>query len=303
MAIDGVRFGVFASALGSDPRQIARTAREVGFTGIQFNVKSGSLDLLELSDSGRREFRRIISSQDREVVGLRSETGPAGLGPGADVDREIARLDGVMEAAAGLGSPLACVDLGPLPPAPTISQPRPAVTPLEAGLILLPERLTAPPPPPPPAAPPPDPAFVSQLNSALAELGRLADRYSVVLAFRSELASFASLELALRQVNCPWFGVDFDPVGLLRDEWDVDEFFSRIGPLIRHVRARDAVGGQARRTKPAVVGQGSVPWEAILAALDEGGYQGWITIDSGDLPDRAAAAAAGLKYLQSLAIA
>lgn len=299
MAASGLQFGVFAPAFGSDPRHIARAARERGFQGVQFEAKSSSPDLLELSASGRREFRRIFSTQDQHFVGLRSDLGPAGFGPGADVDREIDRLEKVMEAASGLGAPLVCVDLGPLPEAQIIVESRPAITPLVAGLILLPESI-APLPPPAPQAPP-DPTFVAQVNSALAELGHRADRFSVMLAFRSELASFGSMEQSLRDVDCPWFGVDFDPVALLQDEWDIDEFFSRLGPQIRHIRARDAVGGQSRRTKPAVVGQGNVPWEQIQSNLTEGGYNGWITLDSAELPDRASAAVAGLKYLRSLA--
>lgn len=299
MSIEGIRFGVYAAAFGSDPRHATRAARERGFAGIQFDAHSPGLDIPGLTASGRREFRHILSGQDEQLVGLRADLGPAGLGPGADVDRAISRLDQVMEASAALGSPLVCVDVGPLPPVPEVERERPAVTPLQAGLILLPES-AAPPPPPKPAAPPPDPAFVDQVRAALAEIGHHADRYSVVLAFRSDLSSFASLEQALRQAACPWFGVDFDPAALLRDEWEPDEFFSRLGPLVRHVRARDAVGGAARRTKPAVVGQGSVPWEAVLRNLDQSGYQGWLTIDPLELTDRAGAAVAGRKYLRSL---
>jgi sugar phosphate isomerase/epimerase len=300
MATDGIRFGIFASALASDPRIAVRLSRESGFSGLQFDATSSALDLLSLSGSGRREFRGILSSQDQQLVGLRVDIGAKGFGPGADVDRLIDRMDEVMEAAAGMGSPLVCVDLGPLPPAPVIEQPKPAVTALQAGLILLPESASRQPAPAPQPAPPPDPAFAAQVNAAMSELGRHADRYSVILAFRTELASFASLNLVLREASCPWFGVDFDPVSLLRDTWDIDELFSRLGPLIRHVQARDAVGGADRRTKPAVVGQGSVEWEAVLANLDRAGYQGWATLDPVDLTNRTAAAQAGLKYLKSL---
>lgn len=299
MALEGIRFGVFAAAIGADARALARTSRELGFAGLQFDAISAAIDLTELSGSGRREFLRLLSSQDQQLVGLRTDVGPKGFGPGSDIDRVLARLEKVMETAAGLASPLVSVELGSLPAATRTVEPRPAVTALEAGLILLPESATQPPPPPPPA-PPADPNFVSQVASALAELGRRADRYSVVLALRSELSSFASLEQALRQADCPWFGVDLDPVSLLRDEWDTDELFTRLGPLVRHVRCRDAVVGADRRTKAAVVGQGSVPWEALLANLDETGYQGWATLDSSDVTDRAGAARAGLKYLQSL---
>ena len=136
------------------------------------------------------------------------------------------------------------------------------------------------------AAPPVDPAFVSQVDAALLDLGQRADRYSVTLAFRSDLSSFASLDRALRRADCPWFGVDLDPVAILRDEWDADEVFSALGPLIRHVRGRDAVAGTEHRTRPAIIGQGNTDWPALLARLDESGYHGWITIDPTELPDR-----------------
>jgi sugar phosphate isomerase/epimerase len=117
---------------------------------------------------------------------------------------------------------------------------------------------------------------------------------------RSELASFAALERALRAANCPWFGVDLDPVAVLRDRWDADEVFGRLGPLVRHVRGRDAVVGHDKRTKPAAIGQGSTPWEQILALLDEAGYNGWLTVDPLELPDRIAGATHALSYLSSL---
>src|SRR5579872_2573079 len=113
MAIEGIHLGVVSAALSLDPRQAARLSREMGFGGLQFDAVSGGVDLIALSGSGRREFRHILSSQDQQLIGLRVDAGPKGLGPGADVDRAIARLDRTMEAAAGLGSPLVCVDLGP----------------------------------------------------------------------------------------------------------------------------------------------------------------------------------------------
>ena len=130
------------------------------------------------------------------------------------------------------------------------------------------------------------------VHAALAERGRRADRYGTTVAFRSDLASFAALERALSRAACPWFGVDLDPVAVLRDEWPLDEIFSRLGPLIRHVRGRDATRGGGGRTMPAVIGQGTTNWGELRAALDGAGYSGWITIDSLEHPDRRAAAVA-----------
>jgi sugar phosphate isomerase/epimerase len=292
-----IKLSVTASSLGDDIRQAPRLSRTLGFAGILFDAISPALNLTEFSASARREFLNLLSAQDQRLVGLQIDLGNKGLAPGADVDRALARLNRTMEAAAALGSPLVCVEVGPLPQPAQTSAPKPRVTPDQAGLILLPNVASAKEPAMEAPAAPPDPAFVSQVQSALAEIGAAADRYSVILAFRSELASFAALEAALRAVSCPWFGVDLDPSLALRDEWEMDEIFSRQGGLIRHLRARDAVGGADRRTKPAVVGHGDVQWPQLLANLDAAGYRGWITVDPVDLPNRTVAASEGRKQI------
>ena len=162
MATDGTRLGIIASALGGDPRRATRESREAGFAGLLFEAASAAIDLTALTGSGRKEVRNVLSSQDQQLIGLRADIGPAGFGPGSDIDRAISGLDEVMETAAELGAPLVCVDLGPLPPAAVIEREKPAVTAHQAGLILLPESAAAPPKPPGPREAPADPAFVDQ---------------------------------------------------------------------------------------------------------------------------------------------
>jgi sugar phosphate isomerase/epimerase len=234
------------------------------------------------------------------LVALRVDVGAKGFGPGADIDRLLSRFQSVMEAAKGLRAPLVCVEAGPLPEPARAAKLKPAVTPEQAGLLIIP---TAPAPLQPQGEPPhpgSDPGVVSHVDTALSALGALADRVGVTLAFRSDLASFAALGRALDAAACPQFALDLDPVALLRDAWERDEVFSRLGRLIRHVRARDAVVGGDRRTKPAVIGQGSTEWPALLAALDAAGYAGWLAIDPIELPDRVAAAMAGAKFLMAV---
>jgi len=237
----------------------------------------------------------VLASQNLALIGLNGDVGPKGLGPGADVDRLISQIDRALEAAAGLGSPLLCLEIGPLPEPPPPANPKPAIAPEHAGLIILPS--ASPEPAPEPAPKPPsaaDVALGAQVSAVLAEVGVRADRYSAIVAFRSALASFAALSSAIESARCPWFGIDLDPVAMLRDEWEADEIFSRLGGLIRHVRVRDALRGADRRTKPAIVGEGNVDWPALFARLDATGYSGWMTVDPIDLADRVAAAARAL---------
>jgi len=292
-------FAVNASALSTDPREAVLSARKAGFAGLLFDAYSAALNITDLSVTGRREFRHILSAQDRQLVGLRVDLGVKGFGPGADVDRLLSQLEKVMDTATGLACPLLCVETGPLPEAPPRPSPKPKITAEQAGIILIPA-FSAPEPEQPPA-PPPSPAelaFAAQVDAAMFEMGKLADRCNVTVALHGDLSSFAALERSLQAARCPWFGVNLDPVSILRDTWDCDEVFARLGPLIRHVRARDAVAGADKRTKPASVGRGDTKWDHLLGDLEGADYHSWITFDPTELPDRTAAAIAGLKYLR-----
>ena len=290
-----IRFAITAAALTPDPRLAATRSRELGFAGLQFDAYGPSLRLPELSISGQREFRHMLDAQNQQLVGLRADLGPKGFGPGSDVDRLLHGLTRAIETAAALRAPLVCIDLGPLPEPQAVAMPSPRIDPAKAGLLLLPEpAATA----PPPVSPPPDPAFVALIDAALGALGEIADRYSALLAFRTDLASFAALNAALHRSACPWFGIDLDPVAMLRDEWPDDEIFSRLGAKIRHVRGRDAVAGAQRRTQSAIVGRGDTQWPALLANLDAAGFNGWLTLDPVDMVDRPAAARDGSHYLK-----
>jgi sugar phosphate isomerase/epimerase len=302
MELSSIRFAVVAAALGRDLRQVPQLARQSGFSGLLFDAYLPELSVPDLSQSGRRELLHLLSMQEQRLVGLRVGLGANGLGPGADVDQALSRVERAMEAGAMLQAPLVCVDLGPLPEPPRQEKPKAQIGPEQAGLIIVPTLAAAPAPEatrePVPAEI--DPTFAAQVDGALAEMGRTADRYSVTVALRSDLSSLAALERALRQASCPWFGVDLDPVAVLRDAWSLDETFSRFGPLIRHVRARDAVRGAGGRTQAAVIGRGAVKWEEVVAALDDAGYRGWMTVDSMELTDRAGAAVCGGEYLRRM---
>ncbi|HEX8323457.1 MAG TPA: sugar phosphate isomerase/epimerase [Tepidisphaeraceae bacterium] len=298
MPAQALQFSTVARVFGDDLRQVAAAARLAGFEGLQIDAITRAIDLTALSGTGFRELRHILSAQAQRPVALRAETGAEGLGPKADVDRVLDRADGVLRAAAALAVPVVCLDLGRLPPAPKVMKPKPPVTSAMAGFLILPEPVVE--AEPEPAATKVDPALVAHWQRAMSALGDIADRYGVMLALASTQSSLASLDALTRGTPCPWFGVDFDPSALLRDEWTADELFDAMGPQIRHVRARDAVGGEGGRTKPAVLGRGDVAWRSILELLDASGYHAAVTVDSTELPDPPAAAVAGLKQLRAI---
>jgi sugar phosphate isomerase/epimerase len=293
------KISVLASSFSISVRDIPRAARLAGFEGLEFDVASALVDLNQLSATGAREFRHMLAAENQQLAALRADIGSKGLSLGADVDAAIARLDQAMRTARQLAAPCVCVDLGPLPPSNQPPKPKPKVTQAMAGLIIIPSA-KAESPVPEPVAPKLDPAFTDQVKRAMGVIGELADRYSVMLAFRSDLAGFAALSEAVRSADCPWFGIDFDPVAAKTDDWSFDEVFDSLGALIRHVRVRDALVSGDRRTKPVPVGQGSVDWPHVSALLDDAGYSGWLGIDATELAERATAARVAIKTLRAL---
>ena len=293
------RIAVTAAALSADLRTAAPLARRMGFAGLMLDAET----LAGLSATGCREVRHVLSSSDQALVALRCDLGGRGFMAGADLDRQLSRLDRAMDAARKLVAPVVCVDLGPLPnPPPTTVPPKPKADPLAGGMLVLPTaaevaKLAG---PPPEELAAPDPADADSVAAAMAELAARSDRFGVPLAFSATLAPLAALRHVLTTADAPTFGVDLDPISLLEDALTPPEAFDALGPLVLHVRARDAVKGTAGRTRPAAVGSGDTDWAELLALLDEACYHGPLTLDPVQLPDRPAAARAGLAFLRDV---
>src|SRR5688572_4125085 len=96
-----LQLAVLAAAFSTDAREAASAARVHGFGGLLFDAFSSSLDVTTLSQTGRREFRHVLSGTNQQLVGLRVDVGPKGFGPGADIDRLLRQFEKVMEAAKG----------------------------------------------------------------------------------------------------------------------------------------------------------------------------------------------------------
>lgn len=281
--------------VGPDVRAAARLARGLGCEGVVVPARSPIADLTQLSTTGAREFLHVLASLGQRLAGVGHDLGPDGLSPRADLQREVEGLQASIRAAAAVGRATVLVDLGPLPPPPVAAPPpRQPITPEQAGLILLPE----PSPEPPTPAPARDLPFESTLHAALREVASTADRNGVTVAFRASLAPLAALSAALHAVDCPWFGVDLDPLAVLMEDRDRHAVLSDLGSLVRHVRGRDGVRGAGQRTRAVVLGQGQVDWPAFAADLEAAGYRGFITIDVRDLPNPRAAAAAAVALLR-----
>ena len=285
---------VQAAALSSDFRESLRLARSLKFQGVTLDA-AAPVDLTQLSHTGYREVSNLVRSNDLTIVGLRATLDRKGLGVKADLDRQVAVIDRAMDAAVKLLAPLVCVDLLALPQPPMQTKPKPKISPEQAGLILIPSLESPAEPETPPVKV--DTAALSQVQSVLMEIGARADRRGVRVAFSAGLSSFAALTFAIDSARCPWFGVDLNPVDVLRDDWDIDEVLSTLAKQLFHVQVKDAVVGTDRRTQPALVGQGDVNWRELMDRLKEADYRGAFTVDPTEQNDRIRASRAAIDVI------
>lgn len=281
------RVSVRAICLGEDIRATLPLAKAAGYRGVQLDVVTGGLSLNELDGSGRREVRHLVSSNDLEVESVRAQVPAGALATPADHDRLLWMMRKAIEATSGIGAKCLCVDIGRLP---RVRAKERRSTPIaNPGLIIVPEMPKA------PAANEPEIkdtelALWDGVDVILREIGSITDRIGVVVAFAAELSGFASLERMLEGARCPWFGVDLDPVSVLREDDSFESVLDVVGPMLRHVRVRDAIRGSGGRTQPAEIGEGSTNWRELLSLLDSGSFGGWLAVDTVDLPSRVAAA-------------
>jgi sugar phosphate isomerase/epimerase len=92
---------------------------------------------------------------------------------------------------------------------------------------------------------------------------------------------YTTLEL-LRHYDSPNLGINLDPSHGVLVGNDIPWVVRQLASRIRHVHLKDAVGRPGMFGETFVfplLGEGVVPWAETFAALDEVGYEGYLTVE------------------------
>ncbi len=92
---------------------------------------------------------------------------------------------------------------------------------------------------------------------------------------------YTTLEL-LRHYDSPALGINLDPSHGVLVGNDIPWVIRQLGSRIRHVHLKDAVGRPGMFGDTFVfplLGEGVVPWADFFAALDDIGYEGYLTVE------------------------
>lgn len=224
------------------PRDDIRRAARLGAKGVVLEA-TGELNPERLSETGRREVRHLLRSVELGLIGIGLPTRrPFDSAEGLD-DR-LARADRAMAMAYDLGTRLALIRVGPVPPED-------------------------------------DPARREAFTTALSELARRADRRGVRLAIETGSEPGTALGGVLEKLDAPSLAASIDPGALLRMGHDPVSAARELGTWIAHAYASDGTTGvRPTAVHPRGFGYpaGALDWEEYLGALEEVDYRGYLTI-------------------------
>jgi sugar phosphate isomerase/epimerase len=141
----------------------------------------------------------------------------------------------------------------------------------------------------------------STLVEALTSLTGQASRLGVELAAQCPEAGPEEVAALIDQLPAGLMGVDLNPGDLIRAGRQPQAWVESLGPHIAHVFANDAVRGFGGAAALEVeLGRGSADMSALLGALEEFDYRGWVTVERRNSAQVVGECANAVAYLRAI---
>lgn len=257
-----LRIGVRAESTGLPLRRALAEAERMGVGGVQVDAV-GDLSPNQLSQTGRREFRNLLRTQNLELTALGCPL-RHGLGVAEGQEARIEHVRKVMSLGFELGPRVVVVQAGQVPEDPKDPQ-------------------------------------ASRLTEALLALGQYGDRVGAVLALETGLESGETLARYLSTFDTGGLGVNLDPANLIMNGFDPYEGARALGGKVVHAHANEARrSGADRAAREVPLGHGDLEWLRYLGVLEEIEYRGWLVVERDGGADRLADVASGVAFLRRI---
>lgn len=262
------RLSVPTVSLARDLRTALRRARDCGAHGVEIDARRG-VTLDEISDTGLRQIRKWLGDEGLAVAAIAFPT----RGGYADADRleaRIAATKSALQLAYSLGARVVTNHIGDIPP------PRPADAETD------------------------DPRWRLLLD-VLTDLGAWGERVGATLCAEAGRAAPADLVRVIDALPAGTLGCDLVTGSLVVHRHDPAEAVEILGGHVLFVHATDAIAGAyAGRGRPATLGTGEVDLPAVLGALEERGYHGWVGVEPADESAAMVELAAAVRLLRTM---
>ncbi|WP_178021361.1 sugar phosphate isomerase/epimerase [uncultured Paenibacillus sp.] len=259
--VDSFRVGVRGGLL---------KAKEIGAQGVQIYAVDGEMDPDVMDAAARKELREFIRSLGLSVTALVGDLAGHGFQDRRENEWKIEKSKRILDLAVDLGANVVTTHIGIVPEDPASE-------------------------------------VYAAMQEACDELGRYASERGAFFAIETGPETAARLKSFLETMSTKGVSVNFDPanmvmvtgddpvqgVYLLRDyivhthakdgirlrETDPRNIYGAPGyePMSHEELAAKGESGEYFREVP--LGEGSVNWPAYLAALQDIGYRGFLTIE------------------------
>ncbi|MBO4894596.1 MAG: sugar phosphate isomerase/epimerase [Clostridia bacterium] len=260
--------GVIIDSFRTDTVSAVKKAAEVGADGIQVYATRGEMAPENMDASKRSEFRKLVADNGLVISALCGDLG----GGFANKDENPARVEKskrILDLAKELGTDVVTTHIGVVPTDKSVDR-------------------------------------YKIMQEACAELAEYADSVQAHFAIETGPETSAVLKEFLDSLNSTGVAVNLDPANLvmvtgddpagavynLRDyivhthAKDGKQLFYKDPEIVYGVKSDPIVTGPSFEEVP--LGEGSVPWEKYLAALEDIGFRGFLTIERevGDNPEK-----------------
>lgn len=272
------KIGVIVDSFRVGVKEGLIKAKEVGADGVQIYAVRGEMDPDNLSPEKRQEWKEFIASLGLEISALVGDLGGHGFQDASANREKIEKSKRILDLAVDLGTNVVTTHIGVVPDDPNSD-------------------------------------IYKAMQEACEELGVYAKSKGAYFAIETGPETSAHLKRFLDTLSTNGVSVNFDPANMVMVTGDDPAEGIRIlKDYIVHTHAKDGV--QLRKVDPRKVygslgyepldhekiadsaaegpdfrevplGEGSVDWNEYLKALQEIGYQGYLTIERevGDNPE------------------
>ena len=243
-------------------KEALQTATRLGARGVEIDARH-ELPRGELSQTAIRQLRKQLDDAGLKLTALGFPT-RRGYNVVDQLDRRIAATKQVLQLARALGAPAVINHVGTIPENAE-----------EKEYTLLVE--------------------------VLSDLGRHGQRVGAQLAAETGAESGERLARLIHALPEGALAVNLDPGKLIINGFAPLEAVAALGPHVVHVHANDGVQDLARRRGTDVeLGHGSVDFPALLAALADHAYRGFLTVAREHAEDPVAEFGAAVEFLRNV---
>lgn len=257
-----VKLGIQLASLRMPLKKALLTAARLGAHGVEIDARS-DLRPEELSDTGRRQLRKMLDDLNLRVASVRFCTAR-----GFDVPENLERrIDGTKQAmrfAYSLGAAVVVNQIGQVP------ESRESPT-------------------------------YDLLKQCLTDLARYGQKVGAMLAAETGSEPGERLAGLIEDLRETAVGITFNPGNLIVNNFSVEDALVPCAPHTLLVHAKDGVRDLARgRGTEVPLGRGLAEFPQIIAALEEHRYRGWYVIDRDYSQDVLQTLNYAIQFLQNL---